>query len=403
MNLPIKRLGQSEFIAMIAMLFAVIAFSIDAMLPALPSIAAELSPGAANNAQLIVTSFVLGMGLGTFVAGPLSDSFGRRRIIACGVALYCVAAVIAYLTETLETMLLARVLQGIGAAGPRVVSLALVRDLYKGRDMARVMSFAMMIFTLVPAVAPLLSTAILTSFGWRSIFVAFILFATISLSWLLLRQPETLPTENRRKFHPAPLWAALKEVLSHRVIVTTIVVQSLVFGSLFGTISTIQPVFDGVFGRSDSFPLWFAFIALSASLASPLNAVLVGRFGMRRMITVTLASQAGLSLFMAAMGYAGAWPEVLAFPAFILWSIGVFGMAGLTLGNLNALALEPVGHIAGMAASVTGSIATVLAVTLAAPIGLAFDGTTLPVTFAVAIMAMFALVLMKTIPRSVNP
>ena len=121
------------------------------------------------------------------------------------------------------------------------------------------------------------------------------------------------------------------------------------------------------------------------------------------MITVTLASQAGLSLFMAAMGYAGAWPEVLAFPAFLLWSIGVFGMAGLTLGNLNALALEPVGHIAGMAASVTGSIATVLAVTLAAPIGLAFDGTTLPVTFAVAIMAMFALVLMKTIPRSVNP
>jgi len=403
MNQPANRIGQPEFIAMIAMLFAVIAFSIDAMLPALPAIAAELSPNAPNNAQLIVTSFVLGMGLGTFFAGPLSDSFGRRRIIACGVALYCVAAVIAYTTQTLETMLLARVLQGIGAAGPRVVSLALVRDLYKGRDMARVMSFAMMIFTLVPAVAPLLSTAIIASFGWRSIFVAFMLFATIGLGGLLLRQPETLPLENRRRFHPAPLWGALKEVLSHRVIVTTIIVQALVFACLFGTISTIQPVFAGVFDRASSFPLWFAFIALSAGVASPLNAVLVGRLGMRRMITVTLIAQACLSLLMAVMGYAGAWPEALAFPAFLLWSIGVFAMAGLTLGNLNALALEPVGHIAGMAASVTGSIATVLAVTLAAPIGLAFDGTVLPVTFAVAIMALVALILMKTIPRSVNP
>jgi len=168
-----QQLGQTEFIAMIAMLFATIAFSIDSMLPALPTIAAELTPLAPNNAQLILTSFVLGMGFGTFVAGPLSDSYGRRRIIVAGAVLYCAGAIAAYFASSLETVLLARVVQGLGAAGPRVVSLALVRDLYKGRDMARVVSFAMMIFTLVPAVAPLAASGVIALYGWRSIFIAF--------------------------------------------------------------------------------------------------------------------------------------------------------------------------------------------------------------------------------------
>ncbi|MFT7058022.1 MAG: DHA1 family bicyclomycin/chloramphenicol resistance-like MFS transporter [Pseudorhodobacter sp.] len=395
-----KRLGQSEFIAMIAMLFATIAFSIDAMLPALPTIAQELTPGAPNNAQLILTSFVLGMGAGTLIAGPLSDSFGRRTIIAIGVMLYCAGAAAAYFAPSLEMVLAARVVQGLGAAGPRVVSLALVRDLYKGRDMARVISFAMMIFTLVPAIAPLAATGIISAFGWRSIFLAFILFSLSALTWVLIRQPETLPVAKRRPFRAAPLWAALKEVLSYRVIVTAIGVQALVFASLFGILSSIQPIFSEVFDRSVSFPLWFAFIAICAGLSSPTNAMLVGRFGMRTMITITLFAQVVMSLFMLGMSATQAWPEALILPAFIVWAIGVFAMTGLTLGNLNALALEPVGHISGMAASVTGSVATVLAVALAAPIGLAFNGTILPLTGAVALMAIIGFAFMKSMPRS---
>lgn len=396
---PTQRMGQVEFIAMVAMLFATIAFSIDSMLPALPTIAAELTPNAPNNAQLILTSFVLGMGLGTLVAGPLSDSFGRRRIIVIGSVIYCIAAAAAYFAPTLETMLLSRVIQGLGVAAPRVVSLALVRDLYKGREMARVVSFAMMIFTLVPAIAPLAASGIIAAFGWRSIFLTFILFSGVSLVWLMARQPETLTPESRRPFRAAPLIAALKEVLSHRTIVTTIMVQTLVLGALFSTLSSAQPVIDVQFGRADSFPLWFAFVALCAGLASPTNAALVGRLGMRYLITVTLIGQIIVSSAMLALTVTGLLPEALSFPAFIFWMISVFAMAGLTLGNLNALALEPVGHIAGMAASVAGSISTVLAVVIAAPLGLAFNGSYVPLVTGISVMAALSLALMLSIPR----
>lgn len=390
-------IGQAEFIAMIAMLFATIAFSIDSMLPALPVIAAELSPDDPNTAQLILTSFVLGMGLGTFVAGPLSDSFGRRRIIVLGAALYCIASAAAYFAPTLETVLLARVVQGLGAAAPRVVSLALVRDLYKGRDMARIVSFAMMIFTLVPAVAPLAASGVIAAFGWRSIFIAFVLFAALSSTWLLLRQPETLPPENRRPFRAAPLFAALKEVLSHRTIVTTIAVQTLIFGALFGTLSSTQQIFETSFDRGPSFPLWFAVVALCAGVASPVNAMLVGRLGMRLMITRTLIAQILISSSMVALILAGVLQGTIAFAAFVIWMIGVFAMAGLTLGNLNALALEPVGHIAGLAASVTGAISTVLSVMLGAPLGLAFNGTPLPLIIGVVAFSSLAYLLMRRI------
>jgi len=395
-----KRLPQTEFIALIAILFATIAFSIDAMLPALPQIAAELTPHDPNNAQLIITSFVLGMGMGTFVAGPLSDAFGRKTVIVGGALLYSLAALAAWAAPSLETVLLARMVQGLGAAGPRVVTLAMVRDLYKGREMARVVSIAMMIFTLVPAVAPLMGTVIIAGLGWRGIFLAFVVFSAASTLWFTLRQPETLPAANRRPLQARALWSALREVLSHRVIVTSVAVQTLVFAALFGTISSMQQIFDVAYGKAESFPYWFALIALMAGTASLVNAAFVVRLGMRYLITTALLAQLVASLIMAVMTGFALWPDALAFPAFILWATSVFFMAGLTIGNLNALALEPVGHIAGMAASASGAIATVAAVAIAAPLGLAFDGTALPLAAGIAVLTAVGYGLMKTIPRA---
>ena len=391
------QLRQTEFIALVATLFAIIAFSIDSMLPALPRIAAELTPANANAAQLIITSFVLGMGVGTFFAGPISDAFGRKPVIIAGAALYAVGAAAAWAAPSLELLLVARVIQGLGAAGPRIVSIAMVRDRFSGREMARVVSFAMMVFMLVPAIAPAVGTVFIAAFGWRSLFAAYIGFACIGCLWLGLRQPETLAPANRRPLATGPLWHAFREVLSHRIVVVSIVVQTLIFGMLFGTLSSTQQIFSQTFGRGASFPFWFAVIAVLAGSANFVNARLVVRRGMRFLVTWALGAQAVLSALFAAASALGLWPDALYFWAYLVWTISVFFMTGLTIGNLNALALEPVGHIAGMAASLTSATATVCAVGLAIPLGLAFDGTPVPLMVGVAVLAAAGFALMRLV------
>ena len=380
-----------EFVALMAMLSATIAFSIDAMLPALPEIGRALSPDAPNAAQLVIVTFVFGMGLGTLLSGPLSDAVGRRRVMLSGAVLYCLGAGLAAVAPTLETMIAARVLQGIGASGPRVAAQAMIRDLYAGRGMARVSSFVMMTFTLVPAIAPLMGAWIIAGFGWRGIFWAFILFAALSAAWLAIRQPETLPMDRRRPLAPRRLAAAAREVFGHPNVRRAIMVQTLVFGLLFATITSVQQVYDLTFGRAESFPLWFGIVALLAGSASFLNARLVVRLGMLWLLRRALAAHLALSLFLLAAWPTGLLPEGARFAAFLVWQVASFALAGLTIGNLNAIAMQPMGHIAGMAASVISAVSTILAVAIAAPIGLAFDGTPVPLLVGTGLCAALAL------------
>ncbi|MDX1780175.1 MAG: multidrug effflux MFS transporter [Thalassovita sp.] len=391
-------LSRVEFIAMLAMLFATVAFSIDSMLPALPEIARELSPENANRAQLVLTSFVLGMGVGTFFTGPLSDMFGRKPVILAGAGLYIAGAAMTYSAQGLELVLAARVIQGLGAAAPRVVGLAIVRDLYAGRGMARIMSFAMMVFTLVPAVAPLIGSWIIVLSDWRGIFIAFILFALFSSGWLALRQTETLPREARRPMHPVALWQAVRDMFSHHTVRFSILAQTLCFSFLFISISLIQPIFDEVFGKAESFPYWFAGMALMSGSASLLNAALVMRYGMRVLATFALATQAGLSVLVTVIWLAGLQGDPM-FYVFLVWMTTVFFTVGLTLGNLNAITMEPLGHIAGTAASVSGGLATVFGAAVAAPVGLAFNGTPLPLTLGVATAAVLGWASLQYIRR----
>ena len=394
-----RRLSQPEFIAMIAMLFATIAFTIDAMLPALPQIGQELSPDNLNRAQLILTSFVLGMGVGTFFTGPLSDAFGRKPVIMAGALLYCLSAAAAWMAQSLEPLLVARFLQGLGAAGPRVVAIAIVRDLYEGRQMAKLMSLVMLIFTLVPAIAPTLGAGIIALVGWRGIFGAFVGFSVISAIWVGLRQSETLPPDARRPLRAPVLWEAVVEVFSTPMVRLSIAVQTLCMGMLFAVLSTTQQVYDITFGRGESFPLWFAFTALIAASASVINAALVVRLGMRYLVTLALAGQILLSALMLLISLTGPWPDTIAFPAWFIWTTSVFFMVGLTMGNLNALAMEPMGHIAGMAASIISAMATVVSVCIAAPVGLAFDGTPLPLATAVLVFAVIGFALIRRMAR----
>lgn len=398
MNAPTKALGQTEFIALIAMLMATVAFAIDAMLPALPEIGAELTPDNLNRAQLIITSFVLGMGIGTFFTGPLADRYGRKAVIVTGAALYVSATIFAYFTKTLETMLIARVLMGLAAAAPRVAAMALVRDLYSGRDMARIMSFVMLIFSLIPALAPTLGAGIIWIAGWRGIFIAFAIFLAIVTLWLMLRQPETLAPENRRPISLTNLIGAAREVFAHPTVRLSILVQTLSYGMLFSVLSSTQQVFDQTYGQGDIFHYWFGAIAILASSASIINARLVGRLGMRKIIKSMFVAQIVMSAMIISVVLIDL-PNQIELLFYTLWTVAVFFQAGLTIGNLNALAMEPMGHIAGSAASIITATSTIGAVLIAAPIGLSFDGTPMPLAIGILICAVLAFGLTSMIVR----
>ncbi|MDK3018443.1 multidrug effflux MFS transporter [Pseudodonghicola flavimaris] len=392
-------MSRPEFIALIAMMFATIAFSIDSMLPALPEIGRELSPENVNRAQMLISAFVLGMGAGTFFTGPLSDAFGRKPVILAGAATYIVAAALAWWSDSLEVVLAARLLQGIGAAGPRVVALAVVRDLYSGREMAKTVSFAMMIFTIFPAFAPLMGQGIIALTGWRGIFLAFILFSLISVFWLGLRLPETLAPENRRPMRLPLMIAALREMAGHPTVRLSILVQTLCLASMFVMILTVQPAYDVIFGEAENFPIYFGAIALFSGSASLLNAAIVVRVGMRRIVTWALAAQIAMTLVMLVIAaLSGMHPRIL-FWGFVLWQTVVFFFGGMLMGNLNAIAMEPMGHIAGMAASIMGALSTVGAAVLSTPVGMVFDGTLRPMTAGVLIFSAIAFGLMLIMGR----
>jgi DHA1 family bicyclomycin/chloramphenicol resistance-like MFS transporter len=305
----------------------------------------------------------------------------------------------AWAAPSLELLIAARILQGLGASAARIVAVAIIRDLYAGREMARLMSFVMMVFTLVPAVAPLAGAGIIALSDWRGIFAAFVLFAALTSLWLTLRLDEPLGPDRRRPFRTAELWAAVKEVLSFPTVRLSMTVQTLCFTTLFASISSIQQIMGDTFGRAEAFPYWFFVIAIISGTGSFLNAALVMRLGMRRLIGFALTTQVALSgavLVLFLLGLSGD----AGFAVYIAWQTTIFFQAALTLGNLNALAMEPLGHIAGMAASITTGLATVGSVLLTVPIGLAFDGTPVPLlTGALACVAAGA-ALMKRFERA---
>ena len=381
------RISTAEFVAIMAMLVATVAISIDGMLPALSIIADELTPLRPNNAQMILSFFVAGMAAGTLIVGPLSDSFGRKPIIYYGASLYIFTSAVCVLSPSLEVILISRFLQGVGASAPRVVAQALVRDFYKGREMARISSFIMIIFALVPAIAPLLGSFVMLAFNWRFIFLMFIAFVAVSTMWMTFRIDESVTKEKRIEFNLKQVGLAFKEVLSNQMILTSITTLVFAYGILFIGIFLIQPVFEQVFNRASTFPYWFATIALLAASSSYVNARLVRKLGMRMLTSIAFRAQVCFSALVFFVYWLGYFEGQFGFFCFLFWMFSIFFQAGLTMGNLTALAMEPVGHIAGTAASLVSAIATIGSVLLAAIVGQFFDGTPAAMMVGVALFA----------------
>ena len=366
-------LRAAEFVPLAALLMSLVALAIDVMLPALPAIGSDLGAVHPNDVQYVVTAVFLGLGAGQLFFGPLSDRIGRKPAIYAGLATFMAGCLVSIYAPTFEAMIAGRVLQGIGVAGPRIVTVALVRDQYEGRPMARIMSFTMAVFILVPAIAPALGQGVLLLSGWRAIFVTIFVFAAAALVWLAIRQPETLPAERRLPFSPRALGRAVREVLGIRPALGYTVAAGFAFSPFIAYLSSAQQIFQDAYGVGRLFPAYFGALALAIGGAAIVNGRLVMRYGMRRLSNGAAGAIALVS--------AAAWAGLFAFDGlpplwlFLAYFLVVFLCVGLLFGNLNALAMEPLGHIAGVGAAVVASLATVISVPLGGFIGQRFDGT----------------------------
>ena len=390
----------AERVALLAMLMSLVALSIDAILPALQLIGDDLGAPTPNDAQFVITSLLLGLSAGQLFYGPLSDSFGRKPMIQLGLVVFLAGSTISMLATSFEMMLVGRFLQGAGAAGPRVVTIALVRDQFAGRQMARMMSFIMTVFILVPALAPALGQAILLVADWRMIYGSFLTLAAIAFVWLTFRQPETHPTEARLPLSLRRIGGAMVECLTNRISLCYMITSGLVFGSFVGFLTSVQQIFGTVYGVGEMFALYFALLALGIGFATIVNARIVVRFGMRWLTRIALVAMLVIATTGLAVAHANdGRPDFMVFMALLA---PMFFCFGSLFGNFNALAMEPMGHIAGSASAVLASLTSLIAAFIGTTIGQQFDGTVVPLFAGFALAALSAIVLIVTIDQGVG-
>lgn len=383
----------AEFVIIISLMMSLTALSIDAMLPALPKIGSDLNVQNANDRQLVVSLLFLGMAVGQMFFGPLSDKTGRKPAIYGGYALFIAGSLLSMIALSFPVLLFGRLLQGTGASAPRAVTVALIRDRYEGRAMARVMSFVMTVFVLVPMLAPTFGQSLLLFSGWRSIFGSFVLIAVIAVLWFALRVPETLARENRAPFSLRRIVTAIREIVSIRLALGYTVAAGLISGAFLGYLNSAQQIFQELYALEELFPLYFAVVALSLGLASLLNARLVMRFGMSLLVRWSLPAVLGLSI--AALGIAlltAGQPPLWFLMAFLMTT---FFCIGILFGNMNALAMKPLGHIAGIGAAVMGSLSTLISVPIGIIIGQNYNDTILPLVGGMAILAGVSIIVVR--------
>jgi DHA1 family bicyclomycin/chloramphenicol resistance-like MFS transporter len=394
---PTSKLPQGEFVALMALMMSLTAMAIDAMLPALAQIGDDLGAGHANQAQLVISALLLGMAAGQVIYGPLSDSIGRKRTIYAGLVLFVGGCALSVVAASLPLMLLGRILQGFGAAAPRIVVVALVRDEYAGAAMARIMSLVLTTFILVPMLAPAIGQAILLVAHWRAIFAMLLALGLVGLAWFALRQPETLPLERRVRFSLGRILTGVRETCANRVALGYTLAAGMIFGAFLGYITSSAQIFLSQYGVGRLFPVYFGGLALAIGAATYVNSRLVMRYGMQRLSALAVGALGACSAgFFVIAWAAGGDPPLWSLMPYLAVAFFCFG---LVFGNFNALAMEPLGHIAGVAAAVVGTITSIMSLTLGTLIGQSYDGTVLPLVAGFAVLGLGSLAVMRWTER----
>lgn len=383
----------AEFVILISLIMSLAALSIDAMLPALPQIGRDLNVQNANDRQLVVSMIFMGMAFGQLFFGPLSDNTGRKPAIYGGLILYMAGSLLSMSAATFPVMLAGRLIQGIGISSPRAVTMALVRDQFEGRAMARVMSFVSTVFILIPMLAPTLGQAVLLFSGWRGIFGVFVALAMIILVWFALRQPETLAPENRAPFTLQRIFRATQEVIKNRLAFGYTVTAGLVSGAFLGYLNSAQQIFQEQYALGTRFPLYFAIVASAIGLASLTNTRLVMHYGMRFLVRISMQAIVILSAiaFGAALFVAGQ-PPLWVLMAYLMMT---FFCVGILFGNLNSLAMQPLGHIAGIGAAIVGSLSTLISTLLGTMIGQSYNNTIFPLIIGMAVLVGLSIIVVR--------
>lgn len=393
-NPPVKL----EFILLMASLMSIVALAIDAILPAMSAIGISVNSLDTGNNQLLITMIFLGLGFGQLLFGPLSDSFGRKPIVYIGFAVFALGSIVCVLSHSLQMMVVGRIIQGIGLAAPRTIAIAVIRDMFKGDYMAKIMSFVTTFFILVPVIAPVMGKFILNHYDWTGIFYVQLIMALAVAIWFWKRQPETLKPEYKIKFTKHVFIDGLKELLKHKETIGFTIISGFISGAFIVYLSASQVIFENQYGLIDEFPYIFAGLACGVGLSTFLNGSFVMRLGMWRLSYLAIIVFSVNALLYVLLFWNATTNPAL--PIILIFMAIQFFTIGFIFGNLRAIAMEPIGHIAGIGAAITGFISTIMAVPIANYIGSFVDTTALPLFIGFTVFGFMSLALFLFIKRT---
>jgi DHA1 family bicyclomycin/chloramphenicol resistance-like MFS transporter len=390
--MQIKKKSELEFIIVMASLMSLVALSIDALLPAITDISLSINVINPQDNQLLITMIFLGLGFGQLISGPLSDSFGRKPVIYVGFIIFALASLVCVFATSLEMMIVGRVLQGIGLSAPRTISIAMVRDRFSGNYMAKVMSFIVVIFILVPVVAPAIGKIMLDLYGWKSIFYSQLLFGSFVMIWVWKRQPETLKIAHRKKFKFSLFIEGTKEFLKHKNAIIFTLFSGFITGSFMVYLSASQVIFEQQYDLKEEFPFIFAGLAIGVGFATFLNGTLVVKLGMFKLVNIFTIIFTLIPIVYILLYTGESNPSIYVLITFFWLQ---FFALGFLFGNTRALAMEPIGHIAGVGAAINGFTSTIMAVPIATYIGGFMDKTALPLFIGFFVCGLISLALIQ--------